>query len=95
MNESEKTSGNSFGNWLSANLWAIICAAFVFGTGYTTTNLRISQVQTDFQTISAQLRDIKQMIRASDTADQCQVRTLDKLADRAGVEPPCQLEKAP
>lgn len=95
MSENEKTGGNSFGNWVSANLWAIICAAFVFGTGYTTTNLRISQVQTDYQTISQQLDRIETLIEASDTADQCQVRTLDKLADRAGIEPPCQLEKAP
>lgn len=93
----ENRNGNGLKNWLSTNLWVLICALFVGGAGWGTMQLRINKIETDLSStqdsILTELRSIRTLMEAADQSDQCQIRTLDKLADRTGVVPPCTLER--
>lgn len=84
----ESENNSKFSGWLTANLWGIVSAVFLFGAGYATVNWRISAIEDEVLT---ELADIKRILAEDRRANQCQVRTLDKLVDRAGIEPPCEI----
>ena len=92
MSESEP---HGFRDYLARNLWPIICAAFVFGAGYTTVNWRISALEQDVRDNQTAILDRLDAIDARLTREsdayQCQVRTIEKLTDRTGVVPSCQM----
>ncbi|UXO93940.1 hypothetical protein Pan3_18 [Pseudanabaena phage Pan3] len=88
MSEQESGSEGRFSGWLAANLWGVVSFVFLFGAGYATVNWRISAIEDDVLT---ELADIKRILAEDRRANTCQVRTLDKLVDRAGIEPPCEI----
>ncbi len=91
MNENDE----GFKGFLARNLWPLICAAFVFGAGYTTVNWRISALEQDVKdnqaAIIERLDALDAAMRQNATGSQCQIRNIEKLNDRVGVVPSCQM----
>lgn len=95
MTTSNENEAHGFKAWVAANLWQLICAAFVFGGGYMSVNSRINTLEqavvANQQSMMNELRAIREDLQRNEQHRLCMVRTLDKLSDRAGIQTPCEL----
>lgn len=90
------SENETLGQFLLRNMWTMLAGAVVLGSGYATVHFRISAVteqQTrDRQAILTRLDDIQRTLSSQDKVNSCEIRTIDRLVERTGVVPPCQLQ---
>lgn len=86
----------SLGQFLYRNMLAVFGGVAFIATGYASVQFQISgarkQQDHDRAAISAQLTEIKAILVQQQRVNACQIRTMDKLVDKTGVTPPCQIE---
>lgn len=91
MSENETLS-----QFLLRNMWTLLAGAVVLGSGYATVHFRINAVSdqqaADRQAILRRLDEIQRTLNSQDKVNSCEIRTIDRLVERTGVVPPCQLQ---
>lgn len=93
MTEEGRVAPQTF---LQKNLMGIITAACMgyagFITGQVTTNERLTTIERDADALGRRVDGLRSQVGSRSRPLACAVRTIDRLADKARIDPPCTLE---
>ena len=81
--------------FIQTNLWAIMAGLAMLWGGYLTgterTNAKLEQLSRDMAGLTKRIEFNDERLKGRYGFMQCSVRTMDKILDKAKIEPPCEL----
>lgn len=91
----QPTPTNPLTKWIGDNLLTIVLGGAVLYAGFTSsdavTNQRLSDIERRLTEIQAVQAENSVKLDADRSRNACQIRNIEKINDRVGVTPPCQM----